>query len=538
MTSPIAGNEGFIAISNISAPVNNISVGGAASVQEVDITGAFNSAFDGVGLGVVKEVIGYAPTSFSTLATGAANGVWLNTKKGLAAATSTSDSNLLKLPSGARVISAQATNNGTSITSTVTSPAYSSLTIAHGSGPGNTPIVAGDAVIMFNTATGSSNRGIGINALFGAFVGGTSIGLGEDGGDGVAPNPVGGQGTGYDTALATNNITGYVSVVNNTGVVGDYSVGTIRDTSIELGSTGAGTLTITDNTGTSSNFTAATHVVTVGTNNTYTGTGTGMTFALLLRATDNDDVVSAKPLTRGQGYRANETITISQADLIAITEDATITITTPVVLTLSASNFEDGIGTGVVVQPLGPLDTTSAGVTGTNDITVGAAAAGTAATVTTAVTATGLSASSTSGFGSGGVFTITTVGTAPANATLTITTAGTGYQLGDKITFVPGIYGGLTIATADLVFTLTSTEVENATFTSSFVGLPIVTRGQTRTIATVESAPTGAVALTTDIAFNPSPENSTYNIRGGSDSSTGGTALTAGDLAMKIKYLL
>lgn len=537
MTSPIAGNEGFIAISNISAPVNNISVGGAASVQEVDISGAFNSAFDGVGLGVVKEVIGYAPTSFSTLATGAANGVWLNTRKGLAAATSTSDANLLKLPNGARVISAQATNNGTAITSTVTSPAYSSLTIAHGSGPGNTPIVAGDSVIMSNTATGSATLGIGINALFGAFVGGTSIGLGEDGGDGVAPNPVGGQGTGYDTALAATNTTGYVSVVNNTGVVGDYSVGTIRDTSIQLGAPGGATIiSITQNTDTSTNFTANVYVVTVGENNTYSGSGTGMTFALLTQnGAGSNDIVSARPLTRGQGYRVGETITFTQANLQAIIPG--VTTAQDVILTLEAANFEDGVGTGVVVQPLGPL-VVGATATGEADITAGTDANGTDATLTTPVTATGLSASSTSGFGSGGVFSIATTGATPANATLTITTAGTGYQLGDKITFVPGTYGGLTISTADLVFTLTATEVDNATFTSSYVGLPIVTRGQTRTIATVESAPTGAVALTTDIAFNPSPENSTYNIRGGSDSSTGGTALTAGDLAMKIKYLL
>lgn len=227
MTSPIAGNEGFIAISNISAPVNNISVGGAASVQEVDITGAFNSAFDGVGLGVVKEVIGYAPTSFSTLAVQAstttataADALWLNNKKGLAAATSTSDSQLLKLPRGARIISAHLTNNGTLIT-----PSNVSLESALGNGPGSIPTVAGDNVITSNSVVGVSG-GQGINAFFGAVVGGPTLGDPELGDAGNPPNPLGGAAIGIDTTLSVSN-NQYVSLLNQP-LYESFDYGTIQ----------------------------------------------------------------------------------------------------------------------------------------------------------------------------------------------------------------------------------------------------------------------------------------------------------------------
>ena len=227
MTSPIAGNEGFIAISNISAPVNNISVGGAASVQEVDISGAFNSAFDGVGLGVVKEVIGYAPTSFSSFAVQAssttataADALWLNNKKGLAAATSTSDSQLLKLPRGARVISAHITNNGTLIT-----PSNVSLESALGQGPGNIPIVAGDNVITSNSVVGVSG-GQGINAFFGAVVGGPTLGDPELGDAGNPPNPLGGAAIGIDATLGITNDY-YVSLLNQ-ALYESFDYGTIQ----------------------------------------------------------------------------------------------------------------------------------------------------------------------------------------------------------------------------------------------------------------------------------------------------------------------
>ena len=96
-------------------------------------------------------------------------------------------------------------------------------------------------------------------------------------------------------------------------------------------------LTITTNTGVSANFVAAAHTVAVGTNNTYTGTGTGMTFTLTVQATNNNDVVSAAIISAGSGYIANETITISEAQMRLITGTGTITITTPVVLTITAA---------------------------------------------------------------------------------------------------------------------------------------------------------------------------------------------------------
>lgn len=68
------------------------------------------------GLGTLYTVIGYAPTSFSTLASSGV--VYLNNASGQAAATAVTDSQLLVLPTGAKVLSAVVTNNGTSVTNT------------------------------------------------------------------------------------------------------------------------------------------------------------------------------------------------------------------------------------------------------------------------------------------------------------------------------------------------------------------------------------------------------------------------------------
>jgi hypothetical protein len=98
-------------------------------------------------------------------------------------------------------------------------------------------------------------------------------------------------------------------------------------------------ITINQNTGAATNFVATSYTVTVGTNNTYSGTtGTGMTFTLVTQATGTDDVVSATIVNAGTGYLLGETITMTQANLIAITGIATLTVTTPVILQLTAEN--------------------------------------------------------------------------------------------------------------------------------------------------------------------------------------------------------
>ena len=95
-----------------------------------------------------------------------------------------------------------------------------------------------------------------------------------------------------------------------------------------------GNLTITTNTGASTNFVANSYTVTVGTNSTYSGTtGTGMTFTLTTKAATPDSIVSAIVLEEGTGYYPGETVTMTQANLQAITGVA-VTVTTTVVLTL------------------------------------------------------------------------------------------------------------------------------------------------------------------------------------------------------------
>lgn len=96
-----------------------------------------------------------------------------------------------------------------------------------------------------------------------------------------------------------------------------------------------GDLTITTNTGASTNFIDSSYTVTVGTFSTYSGTtGTGMTFTLTTRAVTPDSIESAIVITEGTGYYPGETITMTQADLISITGIAGLTVTTSVVLTL------------------------------------------------------------------------------------------------------------------------------------------------------------------------------------------------------------
>lgn len=96
-----------------------------------------------------------------------------------------------------------------------------------------------------------------------------------------------------------------------------------------------GDLTITTNTGASTNFIDSSYTVTVGTFSTYSGTtGTGMTFTLTTRAVTPDSIESAIVITEGTGYYPGETITMTQADLINITGIAGLTVATPVVLTL------------------------------------------------------------------------------------------------------------------------------------------------------------------------------------------------------------
>ena len=109
-------------------------------------------------------------------------------------------------------------------------------------------------------------------------------------------------------------------------------------------------LTITTNTGISANFTAASFTMsTLAANCTYAGAGTGMTLTISNLATNNDDVNQVAVLTKGSGYIAGETLTISQAQMITITGIATLTLTTPVVLELTVA-ATTGAVTGVVVN--------------------------------------------------------------------------------------------------------------------------------------------------------------------------------------------
>ena len=185
---------------------------------------------------------------------------------------------------------------------------------------------------QFLTST-TVNLGPNINTLTTKQLEGSWIELTPDPGGASAQSLVNYQ----DTCTGGSTTTAILTVgPNSLWTQDDFYAG--QTLKIDTFSTGSA-LTLTTNTGVSSNFVATSYTVTVGTNNVYSGTtGTGMTFTLLNRATTNDDVVSATIINPGSGYLVGETITINQANMRLITGIGTLTITTDVVLTVNATN--------------------------------------------------------------------------------------------------------------------------------------------------------------------------------------------------------
>lgn len=110
-------NQNYTKIENISGALSELIVSDAklSSVTANSVTvDSLNQVNALPGVGTLHEVVAYAPSSFSTLAI---NGIlFLNNSPGAAAATAVTDDNLFLLPTGAQVVSAVVTNNGTTIT--------------------------------------------------------------------------------------------------------------------------------------------------------------------------------------------------------------------------------------------------------------------------------------------------------------------------------------------------------------------------------------------------------------------------------------
>lgn len=155
------GNENFSKVENVTGTFSELVLSdGKVShlhaedlhAEELTTNGVFNrfvapglgsqpaeSAVGYTGDGLYKQVIGYAPSSFSTAAAGST--LFLNNIPDAAAATSASSSQLLSLPVGARIAQVVVSNNGTTVTGATTikigtqawsaSPAVSGATIAN-----------------------------------------------------------------------------------------------------------------------------------------------------------------------------------------------------------------------------------------------------------------------------------------------------------------------------------------------------------------------------------------------------------------------
>lgn len=111
---PVSGNDSFQKISNTTGKLAELNL---SSGQAVDLS-AKSVSLDLLnqslaGLGSLRQVVGYAPTSFATA--GAGDVMFLNNQPQSDDATDVSDSQLLLLPVDARVVSAVVTNNGVTV---------------------------------------------------------------------------------------------------------------------------------------------------------------------------------------------------------------------------------------------------------------------------------------------------------------------------------------------------------------------------------------------------------------------------------------
>ena len=116
-TYPISGNQFFRRVGDASSGDPEQKYKYDLTVENLTVNNSLSQLLlPGIGAtqtGVVHEVVLYAPNSFAETSQ---NGVlFLMTKPGSDAATSTTSTGLFTLPTGARVVSAVATNNGTTV---------------------------------------------------------------------------------------------------------------------------------------------------------------------------------------------------------------------------------------------------------------------------------------------------------------------------------------------------------------------------------------------------------------------------------------
>ena len=123
-TLSIAGNENFTLVENSAGVLQNLQTSFEQSVESrIQNLTVYDENFakEVVGLGTIFTVTGYAPDNFGTAKKN--GGVFLNRVPNNKAATAVTDSQLLHLPIGARIIAMRITNNGTKITGPAGPPA-------------------------------------------------------------------------------------------------------------------------------------------------------------------------------------------------------------------------------------------------------------------------------------------------------------------------------------------------------------------------------------------------------------------------------
>jgi hypothetical protein len=193
-------NTGFTKIKN-DTNISSANIG-SANISSLNVTSLqstlLSQELSGNGNGIqtkTVQVTGYAPTSFSTLAANAT--VFLTNTYPTTAATASTDSRLLILPTGARITKVEITNNGTVVAGGTTFDIGTEIWTAAPTGTSN--IFSGLVTANLNT---------------GAEIGGVTLSAFGSAGQAVTSLPLLSQGTGITVqALGANNTTGSLSAL-------------------------------------------------------------------------------------------------------------------------------------------------------------------------------------------------------------------------------------------------------------------------------------------------------------------------------------
>lgn len=154
--TPVIGNDGFQRVKNSTEQLNELNLINGRVVElsaGTVTTRLLNQAV--VGLGTLRKVVGYAPVGFATAATNQV--FYLNNSPASVAATALTNSQLLLLPTGARIVNVTVTNNGTTVVGGTTFD-LGTEEWNSGGGTGTSNLLAGATLASINSGVTAGNE--------------------------------------------------------------------------------------------------------------------------------------------------------------------------------------------------------------------------------------------------------------------------------------------------------------------------------------------------------------------------------------------